>query len=129
LNSKLHAVTDQHGRPIALLLTEGQMNDHKGAKLLYPALAGDTARIADRGYDSDAFREALKAKDISACIPAKSNRKQPAVHDAALYRTRAKIEIMFGRLKDWRCIATRHDRCTHTFFSAICIVAAVIFWL
>ncbi|KTR06040.1 transposase, partial [Aureimonas ureilytica] len=26
-------------------------------------------------------------------------------------------------------IATRYDRCAHTFFSAICIAAAVIFWL
>jgi transposase len=26
---------------------------------------------------------------------------------------------MFGRLKDWRRIATRYDRCAHTFFSAI----------
>ena len=34
---------------------------------------------------------------------------------------------MFGRLKDWRRIATRYDRCAHTFFSAICIAATVIF--
>ncbi|OYY80266.1 MAG: transposase, partial [Rhizobiales bacterium 24-66-13] len=25
--------------------------------------------------------------------------------------------------------ATRYDRCAHTFFSAICIAATVIFWL
>ncbi len=40
-----------------------------------------------------------------------------------------KIENMFGRLKDWRRIHTRYDRCAHTFMSAICIAAAVIFWL
>ncbi len=39
------------------------------------------------------------------------------------------IERMFGRLKDWRRIATRYDRCAHTFMSAICIAATVIFWL
>ena len=33
LNSKLHAVCDGQGRPIMLLLTEGQMSDHKGAAL------------------------------------------------------------------------------------------------
>ena len=38
LNSKLHAVCDGEGRPIMLLLTEGQMNDHKGAFLLLSAL-------------------------------------------------------------------------------------------
>ena len=38
---------------------------------------------------------------------------------------------MFGRLKDWRRIHTRYDRCAHTFFSAIAIAiaATVIFWL
>jgi transposase len=39
------------------------------------------------------------------------------------------IEIMFGRLKDWRRSATRYDRSAHTFFSAITLAAAVTFWL
>ena len=46
-----------------------------------------------------------------------------------LYRERHKIENMFGRLKDWRRIHTRYDRCAHTFMSAICIAAIVIFWI
>ena len=50
-------------------------------------------------------------------------------HDAMLYRQRHRIEIMFGRLKDWRRIAMRYDRCAHTFFSAITLAASVIFWL
>jgi len=40
-----------------------------------------------------------------------------------------KIENMFGRLKDCRRIHTRCDRCAHTFFSSICIAAAIIFCL
>jgi hypothetical protein len=36
---------------------------------------------------------------------------------------------MFGRLKDWRRIAMHYGRCAHTFFSAICIAATVIFYL
>ena len=36
---------------------------------------------------------------------------------------------MFGKFKDWRRIRTRDDRCAHTFMSAICIAATVIFWL
>jgi hypothetical protein len=31
-------------------------------------------------------------------------------------------------IKDWHRIATRYDRCVHT-FSAICIAAAVAFYL
>lgn len=129
MNSKLHAVTDQDDRPIALLLSEGQMDDHKGAKLLYPAVPDETTLIAHRSDYSDEFRDALKAKDISACIPAKSNRNSPVAHDAVLYKTRARIEIMFGRFKDWRRVGARYDRCAHTFFSAIWIAATVICWL
>lgn len=129
MNSKLHAVTDQDGRPVALLLTEGQMSDHTGAKILYPALPDAQALIADKGYDSDEFRGALHAKGIEPCIPPTSNRKVSITYDARLYRQRSKIEIMFGRLKDWRRIAMRYDRCAHTFFSAICLAATVIFML
>ncbi|MSO67268.1 MAG: transposase, partial [Pseudolabrys sp.] len=50
-------------------------------------------------------------------------------HDRTLYRQRHKIENMFGRLKDWRRVHTRYDRCAHTFMSAICIAAIVILWL
>jgi transposase len=46
-----------------------------------------------------------------------------------MYRTRHKIENLFAKLKDWRRIATRYDRCAHTVFSAICIAAAVTFYL
>jgi len=38
LNSKLHAVCDGEGRPIILLLTEGQMSDYKGAALMVDVL-------------------------------------------------------------------------------------------
>lgn len=36
---------------------------------------------------------------------------------------------MFAKLKDWRRIAMRYDPCAHTFFAAICIAAAVLFYL
>jgi hypothetical protein len=36
---------------------------------------------------------------------------------------------MLARLKYFRCIHARYDRCTHTYLSAICIVAAVASWL
>ena len=53
----------------------------------------------------------------------------PIAYDQTLYSRRHKIENMFGRLKDWRRIHIRYDRCAHTFTSAICIAATVVFWL
>jgi transposase len=74
LNSKLHAVTDDDGRPIVLLLSAGQMSDHKGAELLTAALPEASALIADAGYDSDPFRKALRAKGIEPYIKPRRNR-------------------------------------------------------
>lgn len=116
-------------KPIMLLLSEGQMSDYTGAKLLYPQRPAAETLIADKGYDSDDFRDALSAKGITPCIPSRSNRIAHANYDKELYRTRGRIEIMFGRIKDWRHIAMRYDRAAHTFFSAICIAAVVTFWL
>jgi transposase len=39
------------------------------------------------------------------------------------------MEIMFGRLKDWRRIATRYDRCSRLFLSAVIPAATVLSWL
>lgn len=86
--------------------------------------------LLTEGQVSDRFRTALCDLDIEPCIPGRSNRKQPIDYDKDLYKSRNLIERMFGRLKGWRRIATRYDRCAHTFMSAICIAAAVIFfWL
>jgi len=85
--------------------------------------------LADRGYDADWLRNALADRKIEACIPSKSNRKIQIPHDRVRYRKRHKIENMFGKLKDWRRIHTRYDRCAHTFMSAIAIAATVIFWI
>jgi transposase len=85
--------------------------------------------LADRGYDADWFRNALKAKSIASCIPPRKNRKRRIRYDKKLYKKRHKIENMFAKIKDWRRIAMRYDRCAHTFFSAICIAASFIFYL
>jgi transposase len=64
---------------------------------------------------------------MATSIPSKSDRKFHASHGRLLYRTQHKIKNMFGKLKDWRRIHTRHDRCGHTVMSAIAIEAIVIF--
>ena len=114
-----------------MCLTEGQTSDHIGAKILYPALPDETqaVMIADKGYDSDQYRTALKAKGITACIPSRKGRKSPTSYSPqlTLYKHRHKVENMFGRLKDWRRVATRYDRCAHTYFTAILIAAIVIY--
>lgn len=94
-----------------------------------PDLPDANVLIAGKGYDSDWFREALTDLEIEPCIPGRANRKAPILYDTDLRKQRNRIERMFGRLKDWRRIATRYDRCAHTFMSAIRIAATIILWL
>ena len=105
------------------------MSDFKGAALMFDAIPDAKVLLGDKGYDADWFRQALAERRIEPCIPSKTNRKVPIPHDRTLYRQRHKIENMFGKLKDWRRIHTRYDRCAHAFMSAIAIAATVIFWL
>jgi transposase len=129
LNTKLHAVTDAKGRPIRFFMTAGQISDYTGAAALLSSLPAAEWLIADRGYDADWFREALKDKGIRACIPGRKSRGKAIRYDKRRYKRRNRIEIMFGRLKDWRRIATRYDRCATTFLSAVALAATVLFWL
>ena len=85
--------------------------------------------LGDRGYDADWFQDALKDKGIRACTPGRKQRKATDKYDKRRYNRRNRIEIMFGRLKDWRRVATRYDRCPKVFLSAIALAAIVIYWL
>lgn len=84
LNSKLHAVCDGGGKPLVMLLTAGQVSDFKGAAELLDDLPEATELLADRGYDANWFREALKGKGITRCIPPKRNRKEQIDYDKNL---------------------------------------------
>ena len=105
------------------------MSDHKGAALLLSSLPRAKELLGDKGCDGNRFRTALIKRGIQPCIPSSRSRKVPIPCDKALYRQRHRIENTFGRLKDWRRIAMRHDRCAHTSMSAICLASAVIFWI
>jgi transposase len=129
MNTKLHAVTDAEGRPIRFFLTAGQVSDYTGAAALLGSLPSAQWPLADRGYDADWFRDALKDKGIKACIPGWKSRGKPVKYDKRRYKRRNRIEIMFGRLKDWRRVATRYDRCPKVFLSAVALAATVMFWL
>ena len=127
--TKLHAICDSQGRPLDLFVTAGEVSDYIGARALLGSLPNVQWLLGDRGYDANWFREALKDKGIRACIPGRKQRKAAVRYDKRRYKRRNRIEIMFGRLKDWRRVATRYDRCPKVFLSAIALAATVIYWL
>ena len=68
-------------------------------------------------------------KGITPCILGRTSRGKTIKYDKRRYKKRNRIENMFGRLQDWRRVATRYDRCLKVFCSAISFAATVIFWL
>lgn len=129
MNTKLHAVTDAAGHRIRFFITAGQVSDYTGARALMSSLPSADWLLGDRGYDADWFREVLIEKGIKPCIPGRKSRDKPIKYDKRRYKRRNRIEIMFGRLKDWRRVATRYDRSPTVFLSAIALAATVLFWL
>jgi transposase len=106
-------------------ITAGQVGDCTGAMTLLSGPPDAEWLLADHGYDADWFREALSDKGTKPCIPGRKSRNKVVRYD----KRRNRIERMFGRLKDWRRVATRYDRCPKVFLSAIALTATVIFWL
>src|SRR5207244_2634073 len=75
----------------------------------------------DKGYDSDAVRRKIESKGAAPNIPPKANRRRKNCFSPWVYRHRNAIERMFGRLKDFRRIATRYDRLASDFLAAVCL--------
>lgn len=92
-NSKLHAFCDGHGRPVFLLLAEGQVSDDEGVAILRHLLPDNSIVLADGGYDVTWLRESLKAKGMKVCIPPRKTGNET---------------IPFGK--------TLYKRCAYTFF-------------
>jgi len=84
--------------------------------------------LADKGYDGDDVRSSLLIRGILPVIPPKANRKQPIACDFKAYKDRNRIERMFNRSKQFRRIATRHDKTALSFNSFLCLAAAKL-WL
>ena len=84
--------------------------------------------IADRGYDSNAIRAAIKAQEAEVVIPATRSRKAPIPYDRDAYRTRNLVERLWCRLKDWRRIATRYDKLANNYMAGVLIAAIISFW-
>ena len=83
--------------------------------------------VADRGYASHAFREHVWSRGARPAIPAKRNEAQVACPDWA-YANRNRVERLWGRLKEWRAVATRYEKTASSFMGVLCL-AASIDWL
>ena len=128
MSTKIHALVDALGNPLAFMLTPGQAHDLEGADALLPQMAADTL-LADKAFDADKrVIEPLLAAGKTAVIPPKSNRKIQRHYDKEAYKARHLIENFYCSLKRFRAIATRYDKTATNFLAAIHLAAAIV-WL
>jgi transposase len=128
LTTKIHALVDANGLPITIKLSEGQAHDGKSAADMLDGLGHGQILLADRAYDSDALRAALKARGAWANIKPMPNRRNIPAFSAFLYRCRNLVERFFNKLKHFRAIATRYEKHDANYLALIKLAASRI-WM
>ena len=99
LTTKIHALVDACGLPIALKLTEGQAHDGRAAADMLASLGQGDILLGDAAYDSDALRQDLAARGAWACVKPMPNRLNVPAFSSFLYRYRNLVERFFNKLK------------------------------
>ena len=84
--------------------------------------------LADKGYDSDVFREYVAQSGATAVIPPRSNRKRRYWYDEHIYKERHLVECFFNKVKQFRRVFSRFDKLADAYLSFIHIEATLI-WL
>jgi transposase len=128
LTTKIHALVDAEGLPIALKLTEGQAHDGKSAQDMLVDMAEGQILLADRAYDSDGLRRELAERGAWANVKPMPNRKNVPAFSAFLYRYRNLVERFFNKLKHFRAVATRYDKDPENYLAGVKLASARI-WM
>ncbi|WP_262905642.1 IS5 family transposase [Hymenobacter siberiensis] len=125
IGTKIHACVESLGNAVRLIATGGQAGDSPQALPLLADLEPGKV-LADTAYDSDETRAYCAEKGIEAVIPSHPGRTQPLPMDEETYRDRNKVERFFGRLKQYRRLATRYEK-TVVSFLAFWYIGAMIY--
>lgn len=127
LTTKIHALVDACGLPIALKLTEGQAHDGRAAADMLGSLGAGNILLADAAYDSDALRQTLADRGAWANVKPMPRRRNVPAFSSFLYRYRNLVERFFNKLKHFRRIATRFDKLARNYLATV-LLASTRLW-
>lgn len=123
VTTKIHVAVDRQGHPASMHLTPGQVADCTQAKTLLADMPEGVRVIADKAYDTnDIISQVEDVKGGGGAIPSKSNRKVRRGLDRNLYGTRNIVERFFGRLKEYRRVATRYEKRARNYLSTLLLI-------
>jgi putative transposase len=123
--TKVHGVVNPLGHPVALKVTGAEAADGPHLPGLIAGIETG-AVLADKGYDSDANRAAIRARGAAPCIPPRKNRTTAIDYDRHLYKERNVAERFFGRVKQYRRVATRYDKKAVNFLGFVWVASIAV---
>ncbi len=135
-------VAEGHGLPIGLHVASAQPHESVLAEPTLATVKVPRRRgrprtrpkelVADRGYDSRAFRQRLRRRGIKPTIPTfvrrqrcRPRRGRP-IRTGPNYRQRWKVERCFGWMDNCRRLVVRYERSVEH-YKAFCLIA-IILW-
>ncbi|MDE0347123.1 MAG: transposase, partial [Boseongicola sp.] len=122
---KMGGVVDARGCLSRIASLPRRAHDLAGA----PALLEDLrfgAFIGDKAFDSDWLLEEVEGRGAALLVPLKRSRAASRDHDREMYMWRHQVENLFARIKEFRAVAMRNDKCEESFAAGIHLVAGVI---
>ncbi len=122
--TKVHLALSGTDTVQALVLTPGQASDCAQAKALLADLVPGEMVLGDKAHDANAVVRCIEQAGAQANIPSRSCRKIPRPFDRTLYKGRNRIERFFGRIKEFRRVASRYDKTARNFLSAVQLAAS-----
>ena len=129
LNTKIHAIVDGLGNPVAFLLSPGNENDSTHAiELMSMTDISSSNLLGDKAYGTKEILSYIKEHGAVVVIPPKSNAKEPWPVDYYLYKERHLVECFFQKIKWFRRVATRYDKLDKSFLAFV-YMAAIMIWL
>jgi transposase len=131
--TKLMAIADRHGLPVALWIASASPHEQKlvEATVEHRFVREKPKRlIADRGYDSDALDNLLAQRHgIELIAPHRRYRTRTHRQDRRKlrrYKRRWKIERLFAWLKNFRRLLVRWERHSNNFLGMVQLACMLI---
>lgn len=156
LTTKLHLAGEGRGRPLAVVVSEGQRHESTQlAKVLdatrvprrdsdgRPKRGRPRKRpgrlLGDKGYSYPKCRRELRRRGIPPLIPERRDQREqrqqkgsrvgrPCRYSREEYGERSWIERLVNRLKQWRRIATRYEKRAEN-YRAFTLIGCFLLWL
>ena len=81
--------------------------------------------LADTAYDGDETRALVQQLKAKACIKPHINRTTKKRYDKERYKNRNRVERFFGRIKQFRRVATRYEKTPRNYAGFIWLAALI----